>query len=376
MDKFSELCIKTNYIIDQITPVSEFDIIFEAASSQQARAVDNKNNSLMARAGESIKKIIHAILETIRMIKNKIRDFFVKLRMSKAEKEAYAAYRQKVAQSPSLKNVKVRAYDFKHKTAQYNQIMARLEAEERAAKADEITDQLKSEIEGFCKDVGSGVVAAVGIEQALNMASGNKKIAKKIYDKLESDEDFYSRIEQSVGSKNAEKFKKEMGQLSKRAFFKKLKLKVTGHYSRTVEGATLKTIRSCVDLIGGVKDVTGKDKNIVRGSKKIIGNSRMLKNAAGNESIGAVASVGKEIGKATLHSKVHGAKSKVGRFFKVGHKNNKSDAKEISKLSKSLHDAGITKREINPDKAQKIANKKRELKNKTRTLQNVASALI
>jgi hypothetical protein len=295
--------------------------------------------------------------------------------MSKAEKEAYAAYRQKVAQSPSLKNVKVRAYDFKHKTAQYNQIMARLESEERAAKADEITDQLKSAIEDFCKDAGSGVVAAVGMEQALNMASGNKKIAKKIYDKLESDEDFYSRIEQSVGSKNAEKFKKEMGQLSKRAFFKRLKLKVTGHYSRTVEGATLKTIRSCIDIIGGVKDVTGKDKNLVRGGKKIVGNSRMLKNAGGNESIGAVVNVGKEIGKAagkaTLHNKVDGAKSKVRGFFKVGHKNNKSDAKEISKLSKSLHDAGFTKREIDPDKAQKIVNKQRELKNKTRTLQNI-----
>lgn len=372
MDKFSELCIKTNYIIDQIKPVSEFDIIFEAASSQQAKATDNKNKSLMARAGEGIKKIVHAILETIRMIKNKIRDFFVKLRMSKDEKAAYAAYRQRVAQSPSLKNVKVRAYDFKHKTGQYNQIMARLEAEERAAKANQITDQLKSMIEGFCKDVGSGVVTAVGMEQALNMASGNRKIAKKIYEKLESDELFYSKIEQNVGSKNAEKFKKDMGDLSKRAFFKRLKLQLTGHYCRTIESATLKTIRSCVDVVGGVKDVAGKDKNYVRGGKKIVGNSRMFKNMAGNESIGAAASVGKEIGKSAAKSALRDKAEELGnkamRAFGMRPKEEDTGI-ELSKLSKSLHDAGFTKKEINPDKAQKMV---KDFKKKTKKPRKVA----
>ena len=163
--------------------IDPFEEIFEAYSPETKLKVEQNNKAKTGVMG-SITKACQAVLRMIQNIIDSIRDFFDKQKLDKKTREAYEAYKAKLATNPELKNKKFTVKDFTKMNQDYNKLLKEAEnADRELAKGNEFSlDNLFKKITTFCGGVASGVTVSVGMEAALNMASSSREIANTIYE--------------------------------------------------------------------------------------------------------------------------------------------------------------------------------------------------
>lgn len=266
--------------------IDPFEEIFEAYRPDTQLQVEQNKKAKTGVMG-SLTKAIRALKQMIINIINSIRDFIEKRTMGKEERQAYEAYKEAVAKDPTLKNKKITVRDFRALNKNYESILKEAElADRELEKGNNINvDAIIDKITKFCGDCSKGVLTAVTAEAAINIASSSTDIAKKISESLEKDKTFYKKMEENIGKRQTNKFKKDMESLSKRISFRRFIMKMKGTYSKSVEDGVNKTFDSVFDLVGHAKNLASSFKNYdsetqIKGttSEKLKSNVSFVKN--------------------------------------------------------------------------------------------------
>ena len=269
--------------LNDYTEIDSYMEIFEAENPEVAEQVE-QNEKSKKTVIDHLKSAGNAILNVIRNIISSIQDFFRKINMDEAERQAYEAFKKQCANDPSLKNKKVTVLDFRRYTEDYQKILAEAEAAERelAAGRDYPIDNIVSKITEFCSGGSKAMVTAVGCEAALNFASSSRDAAKKMLQTLQNDEKMQQRLVDAIGKKEAKRFEKDMKSLGKRFSLKRKVMQLKGTASSSLEEAIVNTLQQVSDLCDAGIDISGKIQSNDPTKPGIVNKARMVKSIAGN----------------------------------------------------------------------------------------------
>lgn len=306
--------------------MSLYSFLFEAVDDEEKQKIANKNSDVAKKTDGFFKKAFEGIMKMIKSVKDAIADFFARFTMNSTDKIAFEELKKAVASDPELKGKKVTVHDFRQIQAGYDELIKEMENKIREVKRDETTniDGLMKKATDFLKNATGGALATVGTDLALNMAEGNKNLAKTLRIILNTQEDAMKVLEKNLGEKDSKKFKKRVNQYGKefslRACFVRL---IKGK-----QGTLTKTFDSCV------KATT---ESLKKFKPKLWG--RLAKNPNLEPVTDVVKSVGKEAVKAG---------ATVGKEM-VADKTKRKVKKAEEKIKKSTNDAVYGKDSVNPD---------------------------
>ena len=282
-------------------PVTEYEVLFEATISQDVKNKITQNDDTANKSVGFVRKAINAVITLISNIINSIRSFIAKFTMSGEEREAFDKFKAAMAQDPKLKNRKISVMDFRKINKAYDDLLKELEENMVAVKSNEDhpIDDITKKINTFISGTASSVTSIVGADLALKMADSNIEMAKKISQILQDESGLMKSLSNSLGKKDAVKFKKEIDAAAKNTKLHQLKVKLFRHKYDSLQDCVQGTFNAFNHL--GWDTIT------------------MAKRALKNEYTGTVAkTVAKtvikgevELGKQKVKDKVDTAKSKV-----------------------------------------------------------------
>lgn len=233
-----------------------FEEIFEAYKPETQLKVDQNQKAKTGVMG-SLSKACQAVITFIQNLIDSIKDFFEKRKLDHNARKAYEEFKAKCAKDPSLKHKKVTVKDFTKYNQEYEKLLAEAaEADEALAKGSELNlDTLFKKIKDFCGNTTKGIVVAVGMEAALNIASSSQEIAQNIYSSLSKDKALEEQLMQAVGKHETKKFERQMKSLGKRVSLHRLVMQMKGTYSKSVEEGISNTFETVWDIIGHAKNI-------------------------------------------------------------------------------------------------------------------------
>ena len=215
-DECLSALMEVNEYMKEYVDISDYQAIFEAdnpkVKQQQANnaVVVSKSNNSLKKAIEAVKAFIHKIIVSIQ-------DFLDKMKMDKDERDAFEKFKEACQKDPSLANRKVTVKDYRNIMVEYDKLIKETEAKIREVKANEKTpiqgllDKINNTLKGTVKSTAGIVTAKV----ARDMAIDNKNAAKLLLNALQSNEKAMNILEDSLGEKGAEKYKKFLNSCTK-----------------------------------------------------------------------------------------------------------------------------------------------------------------
>lgn len=208
---------KANEVMESYVEFDEIEFLFEAEAEQVKNDLIQKNNDTVSTSKGHFMKAIDALISLIQNAINAIGDFMRKLVMSKEDRDAFESFKQKCLADPKLKDKKILVKDFRRIQAEYTRVMKRAENElKRAAQGEQADiDGAIGDLEKYMNGLLKGTGTAVGMEFALNVASGSSELAQQIYDRMCGDKEAMKALRKNVGVWEAEKFKQNLKGLTK-----------------------------------------------------------------------------------------------------------------------------------------------------------------
>ena len=231
--------------INMFHDIDAYDAIFEAKEADvEAKIIKNKKSNDGAFA--SLKKAAESLMNLIKNAMKTIIGGIEKLFASKSEKEAFEQFKKAAENNPSLKNKKIRFYDFKHNTEEWQEIERKAEIIDKKLEAGEDVDigGIISDIKRYTEGIGKTAVGTVGAQAAINACYGSKEFARSLASAMNRDGLIMAEISDTLGEKEAKKFKKEVNSLAKdnkiaKLFGKRINLKRALNKSRVQQCQTL-----------------------------------------------------------------------------------------------------------------------------------------
>ena len=347
--RLAQECLKEWVDID---PYME---IFEA-ESEEVKAQVNKNTEVKEKTEGHIKKAIDALINMIKSVISKIKGFFFGKKLDDKQKEMNAKMQAAKKKNPGIGKKQIKILD----TNKFNSESSALEKEaEEALKQlsfgkDVLVGPIVDKISKFMSTGASSITTSIGMEAALQAASSSKEIAKNLANTLNEDLALQEKLKESVGTKEYNKFKKDIEAMGKTVSLRQALLRLRGYKASSLQGAIENTYKQCDEVFSGMGDLVGtfltnpnKDNGSMSrpeylaktakhfmsqdGTKKavknVIKNKRLINKITGNEDIKNVIDTA---------GKIADSNSKYNReVYKAGVKAQKEAIKKDKKLRKS-----------------------------------------
>ena len=206
-------------------PLTEYEVIFEAAEKPETADKVAKNEATATKSVGFVRKAIQAVIEVIKKIYYAVKELIDRCTMDGAEREAFEAFKATMAKDPSMKNKKVTVRDFRKIEAEYDKLLAEIDQNIRAVKADEKhpIENITKKVTDFTKGTVTAITVSVAADAALKMADSNIAMAKALQKTLRNEEGIMEGLISALGKRDAVKFQKEIDAAAKNTLLHKLK---------------------------------------------------------------------------------------------------------------------------------------------------------
>ena len=266
------------------------------------------DNAGHANAGiEHIKAAINAVLKSISEMLARISNFIHKAGMNNQDKELFKAYEEACKKDPNFKNKIIKVKDFKEQRKAYEKVLGQVNNVDKRLANGQLVD-MNQMINGWSNTIGDAAkatVKSVTMEYAMNMAKSNMNYAKLIESQLNDDSKIMQSIRDSLGDKEASKFKKNIHTYTNRCAGRRFALKLRGKLFNNAEDCAM-------DIFNGVKAAINEDYPKLLNSSATSAGLRAFK---GNENVRKVADeafkIRKGIKKGQFNAAVHNATKPV-----------------------------------------------------------------
>lgn len=247
--EYDKLCFEylneAQSYINQYQEIDMYDAIFEAKNADvEAKIIDNEksNDGAFAALQKAAKAVMDMIANAFKSIIGGIESLF----SSKSDKENFAKIKEAMKNNPALANKKIHFFDFKHQTEEWKKIEAAAADADRRMAAGENVDisGLLGDINRYTNALGKGAVGTVAAQTAINACYGNKEFARTLSAAMAKDGKIMGEISNTIGKREAKKFKREVNSLAKdnklaSLFGKRINLKRAMNKSRVKQCETL-----------------------------------------------------------------------------------------------------------------------------------------
>lgn len=307
-----DLCISylndANNSINQIKELPLFESVFTEA--EELEKIDDENSKASEKSVSLLRKALSVVKGIYDTIKQIIKDFVDYVKLSSSEKDQFKKFEEECKNNPEFANKKITVKNWKAIESAYNEAIgiAEKEIKEMSRRKDEarpnVLKYFKTSAEkaaGIAKDA----TIEITVQKAISIAKDSPKVAKQLYDVMDSDNAFTQQLEAELGEKQYKKTKKELKHLSSKI-----------HLVRLLAGARK----------AKAKEETDNEKNIISQLWKVYKSTKNVtkRNDDAKDVYNGIKSTafdtGKEVVKQTLKTK----------------REEKKKEKDIKKLKKAL----------------------------------------
>lgn len=267
------LSLNDNYIT-----VSNYSLLFESENDDIKEIIDG-NNTISYKISNRINKLISMVKNAINNLISKVKNFFSYLGSSKEEKEKFKEFKELCKSDPSLKNKKISIIDYRKINAEYDKYIKEIDNKLHELRKDETTDidKLVSDIKECLDKSFNAATILYTVDACEKLALSNQETAKSISNYLNNDLELMNKIEQEIGRKDAEKFKKTIDRAAKGSILIKMR--------------TMLYKKKYNNLMDVNNEMTKGLNNIISGSPKaqdLINVYKINKNIKKNETLGSI----------------------------------------------------------------------------------------
>lgn len=253
--------------LDQYVEISDLDAIMEATDKAKEANANNEK-----AGGGALNAIKNAIQSLINLVKNSISavvNFIQEAFMSRDQRAKFNAFKQKMAKDKRYAGKKIRVSDFREYEKQYDNAISRIDKIYRSGGSADEAEAVMAELNGTLRNLkkaAKGGVTTMTLQAALELADRNMVAAKGIQKALESENGLLQAITDSVGDKEAAKFKKKVDNYARDGVFHRMKVNLLCRKQKdlvAVGQSLIKNITSFfkVDAAGNVSVTKGSFMN-------------------------------------------------------------------------------------------------------------------
>jgi len=231
------------------------DIYYEDGEASNNEVVDEKSKNMFRRAFDAVMKFINGLIE-------KIKTLFQRMGLSKEEKKEFDEIRKAIMADPDIKNKSFTVDDYRKAKAQEEAIIKEMEAIQKAAEQAgndeqeaEVIDRGMEKVKGMMSGVvdvmgtaGKSIATTIGAQQILHMAESNRNFAQMVYGMLENEEGLTKQLEDAIGNKQTNKFKKSIKSCTKWLSWHKFKAMMFGTICKDMSKSFSHTIKDLKEL--------------------------------------------------------------------------------------------------------------------------------
>ena len=232
------------------------DIYYEDGEASNNEVVDEKSKNMFRRAFDAVMKFINGLIE-------KIKTLFQRMGLSKEEKKEFDEIRKAIMADPNIKNKSFTVDDYRKAKAQEEAIIKEMEAIQKAAERQagndeqeaEVIDRGMEKVKGMMSGVvdvmgtaGKSIATTIGAQQILHMAESNRNFAQVVYDMLEKEQGFAKQLEDAIGTKQSNKFKKSIKSCTKWLSWHKFKATIFGTICNDMSKSFSHTVKDLKEL--------------------------------------------------------------------------------------------------------------------------------
>jgi hypothetical protein len=231
------------------------DMYYEDGEASNSEVVDEKSKNMFRRAFDAVMKFINSLIE-------KIKTLFQRMGLSKEEKKEFDEIRKAIMADPNIKNKSFTVDDYRKAKAQEEAIIKEMEAIQKSAEQAgndeqeaEIINNGMEKVKGMMSGVadvmgtaGKSIATTIGAQQILHMAESNRTFAQMVYGMLEKEEGFAKQLEDAIGTKQSNKFKKSIKSCTKWLSWHKFKATIFGTICNDMSKSFSHTVKDLKEL--------------------------------------------------------------------------------------------------------------------------------
>ena len=279
MEAYIEYWVKPMGVIDAVlekyTEVSEYQILFEADKPDVSNQMQ-QNANLKEQGDGALMTIIKGLKNLIIKIVETIKTFFAKLFMNGDERAAFDEMEQRIREIPGMEKKTITIKDYRElnkKFAEYDQQAEQAIKDIKNGKtpATELIDNIK----GFIKGAVMPATMLVATGAAVKIARSNSTAARGLSELLNNETGAMKVLEDTIGKRAANKFKKEMEKDSSECILHRLRINMIGRRYKYAQDVIADTVQQISDLTHGKLT---KSNVVILGS--LLGNGKVRKAAA------------------------------------------------------------------------------------------------
>lgn len=215
--------------LDQYVEISDLDAIMEA--TDKAKEVNANNEKAGGGALNAIKNAIQSLINLVKNSIGAVVNFIQEAFMSRDQRAKFNAFKQKAAKDKRYAGKKIRVSDFREYEKQYDNAISRIDKIYRNGGSADEAEAVMAELNGTLRNLkkaakggASAGVTTMTLQAALELADRNMVAAKGIQKALESENGLLQAIADSVGDKEAAKFKKKVDSYARDGVFHRMKV--------------------------------------------------------------------------------------------------------------------------------------------------------
>lgn len=300
-----ECLFELDLAIQEANLIQELDMyqLISEKDDENVKATQFNNEEHKTNALDHIKAAINAIAKAISQLMANIGNFIHKIGMSDKEKDMFAAYEAACKKDPNFKNKIIKVRDFRNQQKAYEKVLGEVNGADKKLSRGEFVDmnRLINNWSNTIGDASKAVAKSVTMEYAMNMAKSNINYAKMIESQLGEDSKIMDSIRESLGEKEAAKFKKNIHTYTNRCAGRRFALKLRGKLFNNAEDCAL-------DILHGVQAAIKEDYPSLLNSSATGAGLRAFK---GNENVRKIAGEAGKLSKSIKKGKFDATMHKV-----------------------------------------------------------------
>ena len=233
------------------------DFMFENDDETNKEIIDN-NDGVIAKAFGHIKKAVSLIIEQLKKLSDRLRDFISKVFMSSKQKALLKNAKKNLQNNPQLASIQVDCPTYKEYEVIYDDTLKMIDKEMKKENPSEKAysdiingmnkklDKVKNvgnDISNATKEVSKRTGDLITLNTLVDVADKNYIHAKSINEKINKEVNILNSMTESLGEKEVNKFKKKVNRYSKNTIGHRIKLSVLRKQEQTLEDVAKLQIR-------------------------------------------------------------------------------------------------------------------------------------
>ena len=249
MDEILFHIYQANVYSESYIEMNICDFMFEN-DDETNKEIINNNDGIIAKTFAHIKKAVSLIIEQLKKLSDKLKDFINKALMSGKQKALLRDAKNKIKSNPELSAMKVDCPTFKEYEVIYDDTLKMIDKEmskENSSdknynviidgmnkKLDKLKNAGKS-VTNYAKNTPKRAGNLIVLNTLVDVADKNCVCAKAINDSINKEVNILNSMTDSLGEKEVSKFKKKVDKYSKNTVGHRFKLAVLRRKEQTLE---------------------------------------------------------------------------------------------------------------------------------------------